>query len=596
MRLSREFVQQVRDRNDLVEVVGEYLPLRRRGKTYLGLCPFHAERTPSFGVSPDKQLFYCFGCGEGGDLFTFVMKKDGLSFQEAVVSLAKRAGLTVPEADDPVQLERWRRQEALLAVLEAACVFFCRTLAEPTQGRAARAYLSERGVSEESMARFRLGYAPSAWEALGPELTRQGFSPELAEAAGLLVRKERGFYDRFRDRVIFPIADRRGRVVAFGGRSLDGSGAKYLNSPETEVFSKRRTLYGYHLAREGIRREGRAVLMEGYMDVLTAHQFGVDCAVGSLGTALTPEQVRLLADQAGEVVLAFDADSAGQRAALRGLEVFGSLPCEVRVLTIPEGKDPDEFLHRHGPEAFRRAVAEAPYWVQFLLDGLLATHDVRTAEGKHRVAQQFLAVLERLDSRVEQEEYLERLARRLGVSVEAVQQEAKGRRSSGGERSPGEKHKIPGRRENLPSQGDQTSRAEQTLVALMLQDESTRRQVLTELGPEDFEVEEFRALVEAMRDGAADAGEAWLDRPLGSPEASPDGEATIRGAQLGARLLWELPLDNPERQLADCLEVLRERRRRRRAEEIKAELREQAVPDPALLREMDELVRAGKRR
>ncbi len=596
MRLSREFVQQVRDRNDLVEVVGEYLPLQRRGKTYVGLCPFHAERTPSFGVSPDKQLFYCFGCGEGGDLFTFVMKKDGLSFQEAVVSLAERAGLTVPEADDPVQLERWRRQEALLAVLEAACVFFCRMLAEPTQGRAARAYLSERGVSEEAMARFRLGYAPPAWEALRPELTRQGFSPELAEAAGLLVRKERGFYDRFRDRVIFPITDRRGRVVAFGGRSLDGSGAKYLNSPETEVFSKRRTLYGYHLAREGIRREGRAVLMEGYMDVLTAHQFGVDCAVGSLGTALTPEQVRLLADQAGEVVLAFDADSAGQRAARRGLEVFGSLPCEVRVLAIPEGKDPDEFLHRHGPEAFRRAVAEAPYWVQFLLDGLLATHDVRTAEGKHRVAQQFLAVLERLDSRVEQEEYLERLARRLGVSVEAVQQEAKGRRSSGGERSPGEKHKIPGRRENLPSQGDRTSRAEQTLVALMLQDEAARRQVMTELGPEDFEVEEFRALVEAMRDGAADAGEAWLDRPLGSPEASPDGEATIRGAQLGARLLWELPLDNPERQLADCLEVLRERRRRRRAEEIKAKLREQAVPDPALLREMDELVRAGKRR
>ncbi|MDA8066027.1 MAG: DNA primase [Thermaerobacter sp.] len=596
MRLSREFVQQVRDRNDLVEVVGEYLPLQRRGKTYVGLCPFHAERTPSFGVSPDKQLFYCFGCGEGGDLFTFVMKKDGLSFQEAVVSLAERAGLTVPEADDPVQLERWRRQEALLAVLEAACVFFCRMLAEPTQGRAARAYLSERGVSEEAMARFRLGYAPPAWEALRPELTRQGFSPELAEAAGLLVRKERGFYDRFRERVIFPIADRRGRVVAFGGRSLDGSGAKYLNSPETEVFSKRRTLYGYHLAREGIRREGRAVLMEGYMDVLTAHQFGVDCAVGSLGTALTPEQVRLLADQAGEVVLAFDADSAGQRAARRGLEVFGSLPCEVRVLAIPEGKDPDEFLHRHGPEAFRRAVAEAPYWVQFLLDGLLATHDVRTAEGKHRVAQQFLAVLERLDSRVEQEEYLERLARRLGVSVEAVQQEAKGRRSSGGERSPGEKHKIPGRRENLPSQGDRTSRAEQTLVALMLQDEAARRQVMTELGPEDFEVEEFRALVEAMRDGAADAGEAWLDRPLGSPEASPDGEATIRGAQLGAWLLWELPLDNPERQLADCLEVLRERRRRRRAEEIKAKLREQAVPDPALLREMDELVRAGKRR
>lgn len=588
MRLDREFVQQVRERNDLVEVVGEYLPLERRGRDYVGLCPFHAERTPSFSVSSEKQLFYCFGCGEGGDLFTFVMRKDGLNFPEAVVQLAERVGLAVPEAEDPAALERWRQRESLQAVLEAACAFYSQMLSDPREGRPGREYLAGRGVTDQVVEQFRLGYAPAEWDALGRHLRQRGFSPELAERAGLLVRKERGFYDRFRGRVLFPIADRRGQVIAFGGRSLDGAPPKYLNSPETDIFAKRRTLYGYHLAREGIRREGRVLLMEGYMDVVTAHQFGLDNAVGSLGTSLTPEQVRLLADQTSEVVMAFDADAAGQKAARRGLEVFSSLPCDVRVLVLPEGKDPDEFLHRRGPDALRQVAADAPHWVQFLLEASCAAHDVTTAEGKSHAVKDFLSVLDRLESLVERDEYVERLARRLRVSVETVQAEAMRLGSVRRDISMAGRHKIQERRENLPSQGDRTYLAERTIVALMLQDAAARRRVLGETESGDFQDAELRSLVETMQENP-DAG--W-DALYGGPAA---GEiAATRGAQTAAQLLMKLPLDNPERQLSDCLEVLRGQKRERRLQEVKAALDGQDIPDPALLRELQELLRPSK--
>ena len=359
-------VTRVREATDIVEVISEYVTLKKTGKDFTALCPFHQEKTPSFSVSPAKQIFKCFGCGEGGNVFTFLMSREHMTFPEAVEYLAQRASIEIRREQGgpgrpsvPVG-----SRNRLCDVNRWATSFFRSQLLDEQVGAAAREYLAGRQLSEESVRNFGLGFAPPGWSNLATAAAAKGISRELLLEAGLLTRRageQTGEpYDRFRDRLMFPILDAQKRVVGFGGRTLTDETPKYLNSPETPVFSKSRCLYGLHAARDQIARGGRAVIVEGYTDVIMAHQHGVVETLATLGTALTEEHARMLSRYCDEVILVFDSDAAGRKAADRSLEIFLTEPVTVRIAAVPTGKDPCDFLLAHGGEAFTKLLADAP--------------------------------------------------------------------------------------------------------------------------------------------------------------------------------------------------------------------------------------------
>jgi DNA primase len=408
-------VADIKSRLPVVEVVGETVALKRAGTAYKGLCPFHAEKTPSFVVTPDRESWHCFGCGKGGDIFTFVMEREGLDFREALTRLAEKAGIELSERT----AREDRRKRRLREALEAAITWYREVLIRTPQGERARAYLAERGLNEETLERFAIGYAPNVWDALGKRLQSRGFTPDELVDAGLASRRDRGgIVDRFRGRVIIPIRDASGRAVGLGGRILPGAdGPKYLNSPSTPLFDKSRTLYGLDLAKGAIRREKLTVIVEGYTDVMAAHQAGFGNVVASLGTALTAGQVELATRYADGVALAYDVDLAGEAATQRGLlEELGpeAAVSKVRVIRIPAGKDPDELI-RTDPDAWRKAVAEAKPVIEYFIERAAAESDMGTVGGRREVTGRVLAILKRVPDRVEQALYLQQLARLVNV-------------------------------------------------------------------------------------------------------------------------------------------------------------------------------------
>lgn len=416
--LKEEFIEHVRSHSDIVSVINDYVTLKRKGKNYWGICPFHGEKTPSFSVNPDKQFFYCFGCGAGGNVFSFVSKKEGLSFAEAVKKLALQAGIPIPEADKtPEERQREQERSELLAVLKYATALFHSSLMRSAAAENARQYLKSRGILQQSIDKFQLGYAPAEWDALFKQLQRKGFSPQIIEKTGLCLARTKGtgYYDRFRSRIMFPIHNAQGTVVGFGGRVLDDAQPKYLNSPETTLFNKRHQLYGLYFAGPTIKNTGRAVVVEGYMDVITAHQQGVGDVVASLGTAFTSEQAKLLLKHTYEVYIAYDADTAGQSATLRGLGILSGLGANVRVLSVPEGKDPDEFIRKRGKEAFLELIQDAKGLIPYYLTQAIAGGEITSPKGKANVIKQVFPLLAELKNEVEIDEYLRMIADRLKV-------------------------------------------------------------------------------------------------------------------------------------------------------------------------------------
>ncbi|MBW3622696.1 MAG: DNA primase [Armatimonadetes bacterium] len=397
MASSSDAVQEIKQRLDLLEVISDYVKLRPAGRSHVGLCPFHSEKTGSFNVTPDKGIWYCFGCQEGGDVFKFLQKIENLSFPEALERLAKRAGVTLPEhPSGPSTSERDR----LRALHELACRFYERTL---SQTPAALQYLERRGIAPETAKAFRLGFAPDSWESLRTLLRRERASDDDLLNAGLLRRKAgetRGGYDAFRDRLLFPICDGEGRVIAFGGRILeDREGQpKYINSPETPIFSKKRVLYAYHRALPAIKERREALVMEGYMDVIAAHENGFPYAVAPLGTALTPEHLQLLKRHCDRALLVFDADGAGMRAALRSLALFEQAEMEARVVVLPQGEDPDSLLRKRGPAPFAQALEEARPLLDYRMESILSQHDVRSDEGFARAMREIAPFLSQVPS------------------------------------------------------------------------------------------------------------------------------------------------------------------------------------------------------
>lgn len=421
--IPEDKIEEVRLAADVVDVVGKRVRLTKKGKDFWGLCPFHGDSDPSFKVDRGRGTWHCFGCSEGGSVFTFVMKDEGLSFPEAVRELANRYGVELPAPKlTPDQRRKMEVRDRLLRVLQMAGKFFVQQLNSPS-GRGAKNYLRERrGLDEDTVRAFGLGFAPDAWEALGRVLADQQVPEDLVVEAGLAIRRDkgRGAYDRFRGRVMFPIRDATGKLVSFGGRIMGDGEPKYMNGPESPVFSKSRTLYNLDQARPAMRKKDRALVVEGYFDVITCAAHGFSETVAPMGTALTAQQVRRLKGQAAEAVLVFDGDSAGLRAATRSLPVFLAEAMPARVLLLPQGEDPDTFLRDQGSEAFEQAVAKARPLVEMVLDSILEQGDLATPEGKSRVAAEAGGVLKSISDQVTRWLYLQRLAGKLGVPPQVM--------------------------------------------------------------------------------------------------------------------------------------------------------------------------------
>lgn len=408
-------IDEIKQRVDIVDVVGQYVKLTKSGQTMRGLCPFHSEKHPSFFVYPEQQSWHCFGaCNTGGDVFSFVMKKDDIDFGEALRILAQRTGVALDKKSEPKTKERDRPYQAN----EAAAQFFHESLLHSPDGKKARDYVASRGISLKTTTDFHLGYSPSKWEALKQHLLDKGYTEAELSAAGLVIEgEEGGTHDRFRHRLMFPICDIRGRVTGFGARALDDSLPKYTNSPQTPIFDKSGNLYGINLAKQAVRKQNMAVIVEGYTDTITAHQNGFNNVVASMGTAITEKQVNIIKRLARNVslVLALDADEAGEEAMLRGVGYENTLDAEVKVIIIPEGKDPDDVI-KEGAQLWQKLLDEALPVVDYTFNKVTAKLDLTTAKDKSLAADELLSIIAEIKNPVRQAHYLQKLARLVSVS------------------------------------------------------------------------------------------------------------------------------------------------------------------------------------
>ena len=427
MAIPSHIIQEITDKCDIVDFISKYVRLKRSSGEYVGLCPFHGEKTPSFHVSPDKQLYHCFGCGEGGTIINFVMKMENLSFLEAVKFLGERAGVAIPESTD-FDDKAAKRKQRLYDINKEAGRFFYSMLASE-EGKVAREYFSSRGLSKDTIVKFGLGFAPDSWDKLFKHLKSKGFTEYEALDAGLIVKGQKGgTYDRFRNRVMFPIFDIRGNLIAFGGRVLDDSKPKYLNTNDTPVFDKSSNLFGLNLAKKSTSKT--FVTVEGYMDVITLHQYGVDTAVASLGTSLTDGHALLLKRYADEVALCYDSDEAGIKAANRGMEILSRHDIKTKIITLSGAKDPDEFCRKNGVEAFLMAVSGAKNPVLYKIGNIKAKYDLKEPDQKVDFIKEAAGELVKLNSAMEQEIYAKEIAASCDVSYDSVMAQVKQRRKN----------------------------------------------------------------------------------------------------------------------------------------------------------------------
>ena len=418
MAFPPSFIDELIARNPIEDVVGQYVSLKRSGSNLFGLCPFHGEKTASFSVAPDKGIYYCFGCHKGGGAINFMMEVEGLSYPDAVRKLAERVGMEVPE-DEQYQ-SRYRQQERLWALMKEAARYFHSQLYAPV-GAEGLQYAQKRGMPKGTLTKFGIGFAPNTWNGLCDAMRAKGYTDQELRDAGLVSEKNGRIYDRFRNRLMFPIIDTRGNIIGFGGRVMDDSTPKYLNSPETLIFNKRKNLFGLNLAKKS--KLGYLILVEGYMDAIALHQYGFDCAVASLGTSLTEEHATLLSRYTEQVYLIYDADEAGQRAAQRAIPMLERAGLRIKVLKIRDAKDPDEFLKKFGPDKFKLLLEESANRVEYQLNVIRSKYDIREDDQKIRYVQESAELISTLGSSVQREVYGGRVAESAGISIEAMKLE-----------------------------------------------------------------------------------------------------------------------------------------------------------------------------
>ena len=421
---NSNFSDKVKDRLDIVEVVSEYVNLNKTGKNYQGLCPFHQEKTPSFTVNPDNQFYYCFGCGKGGDIFNFIMEIENITFYESLKLLAKKANMEIP-SQKGYSKEYNKKREKIFQVHQLAAKFFNYLLLNKQIGNEAFKYLSKRGYTEKDIERYYLGYAPDSWHSLYNFLSKRDYEDQTLKESGLIGHKNGNYYDKFRDRIMFPIFNSQGEVIAFGGRRLndeDSNSPKYYNSPETLIFHKSKNLYGINWAKKGFRERNSAVIMEGYTDVITAHKYGLNNAVASLGTALTSEQAKILKRYIDTVYIAFDPDFAGEQATLKGLDIFKKEDLTVRVIELPEKADPDDYIKEKGLEAFEKLMQSSYNLIEFKIRMIINEKENYNINQRINRSKKVLKVLSEIDDPIEQDVYLNKTADILNIDKNAMKE------------------------------------------------------------------------------------------------------------------------------------------------------------------------------
>ena len=506
MRFPQTFIDDLRRQADIVRVIQDYVALKKKGANWMACCPFHQEKTPSFSVNPAKDIFFCFGCQKGGSVFNFVMEMERVSFPEAVKIVAEKASVPLPAMVDDKRFETRRREADEVIELNSWALQWWEAQLEEggAESRAARDYLAGREITDETRRAFRLGYAPDSWDGLSTHLKRSGATGAQIERSGLVVKKDAGgFYDRFRGRVIFPVMDAQGRAVAFGGRTMTPEGEpKYLNSPETPAYTKGRHLYGMNLTRDEIRRRKFAILVEGYLDLIIPYQAGVRNLVASLGTALTPEQAKLLGRFARKVVVNYDGDRAGVQAAKRAIETLLAEDFEVKVLVLPDNADPDEFIRTNGAEAYHERRGKALPHIQFVLDQAVRDRNLHRPADKADAVEEVLPYVRAVRNPIQKREYFDITMDALRVDEPALRKELWQvvRAPSGGDQG-GVKQKV------VRAQTAQPTVAEQRLLELLFTDEDLRHTILPRMEVADYEdlptAAIFSSLIEIEKNGEA---------------------------------------------------------------------------------------------
>jgi len=546
MRIPENVLEEILGRVNIAEIIAEHIPLKRAGRNFKANCPFHHEKTPSFMVSPERQIYHCFGCGESGNAFKFLMRYERLDFPEAVEVLARKAGVVLPEITKEDSATAGLSTQ-LFKVNEQAAAFFRGNLKHP-QAAAIKKYLLDRGVKQESIDTLGIGYAPDKWDALINFLRSKSVGLSLMEKAGLILAKQRGgYYDRFRARLIFPIADVKSRVLGFGGRILsdnnDKALAKYVNSPETPIYTKRRNLYGLNLAKDSIREEDFAVVVEGYLDLIIPYQEGLRNIVASLGTALTPEQIRLLRRYTHNVVIIYDADNAGEMAALRALDIFIEEEMNVRVVSLPEGLDPDSFIRQRGVALLKELIRSAETLFDYKLKVLKSRHNIKDPQGKAGISQEMLPTISKFRDSILKAEYIKKFAEHLDVAELFVLEEL-------GKIKDGRKADFTPLRDKAD-----INPTERLLIKLMLEESRLIDYIRQRLEPADFQDERAIKMVSIMFDLISEGKKVEANKIMGHLE-DHQMQQCISESVFGS----EVAEENKTRIVDDCIRLIKNKR------------------------------------
>ena len=554
--IPEEIITKIRGSQDIVEVISRHISLKKTGQNYTGRCPFHSEKTPSFVVSPGKQIFHCFGCATGGNVITFLMKYESITFPEAVKRLAHDAGIEIAERHRKGE----RGEKFLYEVNKVAADYYYKVLSAAKEAEPARNYLLARGLSIETMKRFKIGYSMNSWNGAYDYLRKEGFKEEDMVKAGITATNTSGSgcHDRFRGRVMLPICDIQNRVAGFGGRVLDDSTPKYLNSPETPVFSKGHLLYGLDAAKDSIRETGYAILVEGYMDVIALHQAGVTNVVGTLGTAFTINHLRLLNRFCKETVLTFDSDPAGINAALRTMDIFNDSEVKAKVLLLPEGDDPDTFVGKNGKAAFLALVQSAKGIIDFAIDRIIDEVRGRVPDhggsinSKVKGAGDCLSIIKKISNRIEKDQYIQRVSRGFGIEKEVLLSELR----RGNERKKGV---LP---EKVKETAVERPKAEEILLSLLIRDWALRKMVGDLLRVEDFTNPQFQEIAGHLLRSERDIHEI-----INSEECNQEIKDTMTKMAVN-----EMHFDSPEKTLSDCIRALQRSRLEKEFKEVEKEI------------------------
>jgi DNA primase len=565
MRFPQTFIEDLKRQADIVRIVQDFVTLKKAGANWVGRCPFHKETKPSFSVNPSKEIFYCFGCQKGGSVFTFVMEIERVTFPEAIKIVAEKSGVALPKMVDDGRFEAHKRESDQVIELNQWALAWWQDQLQGKAAGAVREYLKQRGIAEETSQTFKLGFAPDSWEALSTHLRQKGATQEQLEKSGLVVKKdEGGSYDRFRGRLIFPVFDAQGKPIAFGGRTLDPEGEpKYLNSPETPAYTKGRHLYGLNLTRDEIRRQEFAILVEGYLDLIVPYQFGIRNVVASLGTALTPEQVKLVGRFARKVVVNYDGDRAGVQAAKRAIETILAEDIEVKVLVLPENADPDDFIRKHGVSEYNRRRGEAQPHIQFVIDQAVRDRNLQNPADKAVAVEETLPFVRAVSGRIQKREYFD-------IAMDSLRVQKDQRRELWQQVRGGARPDATAV-QNVITRRVQPTVAEEKLLGLLVASDELRNIILPRLEPTDYEGLATSAIFQAIAALGKEDKEISFDS---LSEATADNSMA---AEFLPRLMMNEPAESFDESLADansCLNALRLMKLDREIDELSSQIAE----------------------